>query len=208
MLRVAMLTALIATGSAAQQPPPAQGSRLTEPRLVAALGAHLDSLAAADRFSGVVLVARGDTHVFQGAFGMADREAAVPNALDTRFNLGSINKVFTAIAIRKLAGAGMLALTDRLIRHLPDYPNRDAAERVTIEQLLNHTSGIGETSSPHRPADRATTCAARRISSHCSPMSRCSSSRAPPAVLQRRVCRARRRDRARVGNELLRLRAG
>jgi CubicO group peptidase (beta-lactamase class C family) len=63
--------------------------------------------------------------------------------VDTRFNLGSINKAFTAMAIRQLARAGKLALTDTLIRHLPDYPNRESAERVTIAQLLDHSSGIG-----------------------------------------------------------------
>jgi len=142
MPRLAMLATVVATTAAAQQPP-APGPRLTEPQLVAALQAHLDSLAAADRFSGVVVLARGDTRVFERAYGMADREAGARNVLDTRFNLGSINKAFTQIAIRQLAQAGKLALADTLIQHLPDYPNRDVAERVTIAQLLEHTSGIG-----------------------------------------------------------------
>ena len=142
MPRLAMLATLVATTAAAQQRP-TPSPRLTEEQLAAALGSHLDSLAAADRFSGVVVLARSDTRVFGRAYGMADREAGVPNALDTRFNLGSINKAFTAIAIRQLANAGKLALPDKLIQHLPDYPNRDAAERVTIAQLLEHTSGIG-----------------------------------------------------------------
>ncbi|MBI2401910.1 MAG: beta-lactamase family protein [Gemmatimonadetes bacterium] len=143
MPRLAMLAALAATTAATQQPSPAPGPRLAEPDLVAALEAHLDSLAASNRFSGVVALVRGDTRVFERAFGLADREGGVRNALDTRFNLGSINKAFTAIAIRQLAKAGKLALTDKLIQHLPDYPNRDVAERVTIAQLLEHTSGIG-----------------------------------------------------------------
>jgi CubicO group peptidase (beta-lactamase class C family) len=142
MSRLAILATLAATRALAQQPP-APDTRLPEPRLVAALGAHLDSLAANDRFSGVVILARGDARVFERALGLADREAGLRNAVDTRFNLGSINKAFTAIAIRQLARAGKLALTDTLIRHLPDYPNRDAAARVTIAQLLEHTSGIG-----------------------------------------------------------------
>jgi CubicO group peptidase (beta-lactamase class C family) len=142
MPRLALLTAFAATTAAAQQPP-APGPRLSEPQLVTALGTHLDSLAAADRFSGVVVLAKGDTRVFERAVGFSDREAGARNALDTRFNLGSINKAFTQIAIRQLAIAGKLALTDRLIQHLPDYPNRDVAERVTIAQLLEHRSGIG-----------------------------------------------------------------
>lgn len=142
MPRLAMLATLIAATAAAQQPP-ASGPRRSEPQLVTALAAHLDTLAAAGRFSGVVVLAKGDTQVFERAVGFSDREAGARNALDTRFNLGSINKAFTAIAIRQLANAGKLALTDTLIQHLPDYPNRDVAERVTIAQLLEHKSGIG-----------------------------------------------------------------
>ncbi len=140
-----MLTALAAATIAAQQPPPrtAPGSRLSEAQLIAALGGHLDSLAAQDRFSGVVVLARNGTPVFQRSSGMADREAGARNAVDTRFNVASINKAFTAMAIRQLADAGKLALTDTLIEHLPDYPNPDVAKRVTIAQLLGHTSGIG-----------------------------------------------------------------
>src|SRR5574341_480222 len=142
MSRLALPTTLVATIATAQQPP-APVTRLTEPQLVAALGSHLDSLAAADRFSSLVVLARGDTRVFERAVGMADREAGVRNTLDTRFNLGSINKAFTATAIRQLATAGKLALTDKLTQDLSDYPNRDVAERVTIAQLLEHRSGIG-----------------------------------------------------------------
>lgn len=140
-----MLTALAAAAIAAQQPPPrtAPGSRLSEAQLIAALGGHLDSLAAQDRFSGVVVLARNGTPVFQRSYGMADREAGIRNGVDTRFNVGSINKAFTAMAIRQLADAEKLALTDTLIEHLPDYPNPDVAKRVTIAQLLQHSSGIG-----------------------------------------------------------------
>ena len=141
MHRLTMLALLATTAAAAQQP--VARAPMTEPQLVAALAAHLDSLAAAGRFSGVVVLAKADTRVFARAYGLADREARIPNGLATRFNLGSINKAFTATAIRQLAAAGKLSLDDRLIRHLPDYPNRDVAERVTIRQLLEHRSGIG-----------------------------------------------------------------
>ncbi|MBE0593027.1 MAG: serine hydrolase, partial [Gemmatimonadales bacterium] len=73
---------------------------------------------------------------------MADREARRANDLETRFNLGSINKVFTATLIRQLAAEGRLSLEDTLGRLLPDYPNRDVAARVTIRQLLTMTSGV------------------------------------------------------------------
>jgi CubicO group peptidase (beta-lactamase class C family) len=144
MFRLSVIAAAaLATAAVAQQPPVPSGAPLEESQLAARLAAHLDSLAAAGRFSGVVVLERRGQRLFQGAYGMADREAGQPNRLETRFNLGSINKAFTAAAVRQLAQAGKLSLDDRLIRHLPDYPNREVAERVTIAQLLEHTSGIG-----------------------------------------------------------------
>ena len=63
--------------------------------------------------------------------------------METGFNLGSINKVFTATAIRQLAAQGKLDLDSTLAQYWPDYPNPAVARRVTIRQLLNHRSGIG-----------------------------------------------------------------
>lgn len=102
----------------------------------------VDSLARNGEFSGVVLVARGGVPQFERAYGMADREAGRPNDLETAFNLGSINKLFTAIAIRQLAAAGKLNVDSSLARAWPDYPNPDVAKRVTIRQILEHRSGI------------------------------------------------------------------
>jgi CubicO group peptidase (beta-lactamase class C family) len=68
--------------------------------------------------------------------------AARPNNVETAFNLGSINKFFTEIAIRQLASRGKLDLDSTLARYWPDYPN-PPVRRVTIRQLLEHRSGIG-----------------------------------------------------------------
>jgi CubicO group peptidase (beta-lactamase class C family) len=68
----------------------------------------------------------------------------MPNRLDTKFNLGSINKIFTQIAIQQLVEQSKLSLDDTLGKHLPDYPNKQAAEKVTIKHLLNMQSGIGD----------------------------------------------------------------
>ena len=134
---VAVALALaLAAPAAAQQPP------IAEPELVSRLEGLVDSLSRADEFSGVVLLARGAEPVFQRAYGMADRESRRPNNIETRFNLGSINKVFTATLIRQLAAEGRLSLDDTLGRLLPDYPDRDVAARVTVRQLLEHRSGV------------------------------------------------------------------
>ncbi len=104
--------------------------------------ASLDSLARLGQFSGVVLVAQGGAPQFEHAYGMADREAGRANDLETSFNLGSINKLFTGIAIRQLAAAGKLNIDSSLARAWPDYPNQDVARRVTIRQILEHRAGI------------------------------------------------------------------
>ena len=115
-----------------------------EREFVAAVRSFLDEQTRADEFSGVVLIARDGRVVFHEAYGFADREDKVPNKKDTRFNLGSINKSFTRVAVYQLARKGRLALDDTIKRFLPDYPNADAAAKVTVRQLLNMTSGIGD----------------------------------------------------------------
>lgn len=115
---------------------------VSQSELVSRLAQSLDSLARLDRFSGVVLLAKGATPVFQKAYGLADREAKRPNTVETAFNLGSINKLFTRIAINQLAAQGKLHLDSTLARAWPDYPNHDVARRVTIRQLLQHSAGV------------------------------------------------------------------
>ncbi|MCR4409887.1 MAG: serine hydrolase domain-containing protein [Candidatus Saccharicenans sp.] len=97
-----------------------------------------------DRFSGVVLVAKNFTPIFFKSYGLASKEFSVPNRPDTRFNLGSINKIFTKIAIAQLAQEGKLSLDDKLGKFLPYYPNAEAREKVTVRHLVNMTSGIGD----------------------------------------------------------------
>src|SRR5687767_1304922 len=114
-----------------------------DPGLRAALDSLLDRRAAADAFSGVVLVASRGQPVYQRAVGVADREAGTPVTLDTRLELASMTKLFTRIAIFQLEQAGKLSLTDTVGRFLPDYPNPVVRARVTVDQLLRHRSGIG-----------------------------------------------------------------
>jgi len=116
-------------------PPP------TDSQIVAALGAELDSLAGIGAFSGAVMLDKGGKPLFARAYGMASREAKRPNAIETQFNLGSINKIFTSVAIHQLAQAGKLGLDDPIGRHLKDFPAENA-KRITIRMLLNHRSGV------------------------------------------------------------------
>jgi D-alanyl-D-alanine carboxypeptidase len=111
--------------------------------LARAADGYLAKLAREDRFSGVVLLARRGPPLFDKAYGLADREGRVPNTTETRFNIGSIDKIFTQVAIARLASEGKLALSDAIRRHLPDYPS-PAADEITILQLVNMTSGLGD----------------------------------------------------------------
>lgn len=111
--------------------------------LPAAIASHLDKEFQAGRFTGAVLVARGDEPLYAGAFGLADRRTGRPNTIDTPFNLGSINKMFTGIAIAQLQAAGKLDWTDTVGKHLPAFPNATVRDKVTLHQLLTHTSGVG-----------------------------------------------------------------
>jgi CubicO group peptidase (beta-lactamase class C family) len=110
----------------------------------AAVDHYLSQAAAQDQFSGAVLLARGDQVVFEKAYGFADKAAKSFNRIDTKFNLGSINKIFTNIAVHQLARQGKLSLEDKIGKFLPEYPNKDAAVKVSIGHLLAMTSGIGD----------------------------------------------------------------
>lgn len=117
---------------------------MTETEMLKELNTFMDGISAGDEFSGVVLLSKGDKPIFRKSYGLASKEYNVPNRVDTRFNLGSINKFLTRIAIEQLEGKGKLRLDDPISKYLPDYPNKEAAEKVTISQLLDMRSGIGD----------------------------------------------------------------
>jgi hypothetical protein len=97
-----------------------------------------------DIFSGVVLVAKGDRILFHEAYGMAEQSYGAPNNRTTKFHLGSMDKMFTGIAIAQLVQAGKLSFTDTLATILPQFPNKELARKATIHQLLTHTAGTGD----------------------------------------------------------------
>ena len=88
--------------------------------------------------NGVYLVARNGKPVFEGAFGDAGDEQATALKTTDRFDIGSISKQFTAMAVLRLVADGRLSLGDKLTAHFPAFPYAD----VTVQQILSHTSGI------------------------------------------------------------------
>jgi len=129
---------------------------LTYDDLIAQLKTKLQNDLAAGTFSGDVLISGRGHGVFNAAYGYANREQKTPNTLTTRFRLGSMNKMFTAVAIAQLAEQGKLSFDDKVGKLLPDYPNKDVASKVTIHHLLTHTSGLGSYWNAKFDARRAT----------------------------------------------------
>lgn len=106
------------------------------------LNSYIEGLVAEDKFSGSVLVARHGEVLYKKAFGTANKGYGIPNATETKFNLGSINKMFTAVSIMKLAENGLIDLNDVIGKYLSNLP-KEYANKITIHQLLTHTSGTG-----------------------------------------------------------------
>lgn len=96
-----------------------------------------------DLFSGVVLVARDDKPLVELAVGQSQKSFDVPNRVDTKFNLGSMNKMFTALSIAQQVETGNLTLSDKLVDVLPNYPSKESAEKITVHHLLTHSAGLG-----------------------------------------------------------------
>jgi len=123
------------------------GPPLDDPAAVEAMQAILTQAAAADSFSGAVLLARDGKLLLRQAWNRAERRFAVANQPETRFNLGSLNKLFTKLAIAQLAQAGKLTLDDPLTRWIPDWPGASAS-KITIAMLASHRAGIGDIFGP------------------------------------------------------------
>lgn len=140
--------------------PPARAQEgSASPTLAGAVDAYIQPLLDLDVFSGVLLVARGDSVVLSRAYGLADREFGVPIEADHAFRIASISKSFTRVLVGRLVDRGVLGLDDPLSRWLPDFPS---ADRITIRLLLDHRAGIPNVNSlpfdeeafiPHTLAD-------------------------------------------------------
>ncbi|MCC6651433.1 MAG: beta-lactamase family protein [Candidatus Eisenbacteria bacterium] len=128
-------------GEGGGPPPRDAGPPLDGAAAVKQAKALLDSRAATGAWSGAALIARGGEVLVSGAWGDADRSRKIPNTAATRFNVGSIGKVFTRTAIAQLAEAGKLSLDDRLSKYLPDFPHADS---ITLAMLCAHRSGVGD----------------------------------------------------------------
>jgi len=100
---------------------------------------HIQAFVRNGDFSGSVLIGKSGHVVFQKSYGMANYEWSIPNTERTKFHIASVTKTFTAAAVVMLQQQGKLKLSDPLSKYIPDYLNGD---RITIEQMLAHSSGL------------------------------------------------------------------
>jgi CubicO group peptidase (beta-lactamase class C family) len=113
----------------------------TEPVPALQIDQVMQSHAAAGDFSGSALVARDGRILYQHAFGYANLEWRIPNDLHAKFEIGSMTKQFTALLVLQFVNEGKIKLDGHLSEYLPYY-RKDTGNRVTVRQLLSHTSGI------------------------------------------------------------------
>jgi CubicO group peptidase (beta-lactamase class C family) len=104
-------------------------------------GEFIAAYAKEHQFNGTVLIERGDRIQQVASFGLANFTFSVPNNRDTEYKIASITKLFTSVLILQLYEQGKLDLNATIATYLPKYAG-EGAQKVTIHQLLNHTSGI------------------------------------------------------------------
>ena len=129
----------------------------SEKDTVASVDAFANRLVQKDKFSGVLLVRKDGRDLLARAYGHADTGEKVPNTLDTKFFMASQGKMFTAVSIFQLVEKGKVSLNDTVGKFLPNYPNREIAQKVTVRMLLSHTGGTGDMGilQPEEGANRA-----------------------------------------------------
>lgn len=135
---IGIYTVLIGFQTASAQDTPS----MSDTELATQIQIFVEDQVSTGQFSGALLVTHESRIVFQDAYGLASKAFNVPNQLDTKFNLGSMNKMITAVAVAQLVATGKINYDDAISQHLNDYPNEEAAGTVTIHHLLTHTSGL------------------------------------------------------------------
>jgi D-alanyl-D-alanine carboxypeptidase len=130
----ALLLAVTAAAASAQTP---------ASQIVGKTSAHLATLAKENGLSGVVLVAKEGKPILEKAYGFSNLGDRIANQVDTKFNMASMGKMFTAVAVLQLVEAGKISLDDTVGKYLPNYPGKAVRDDVTVKELLTHTSGMG-----------------------------------------------------------------
>jgi CubicO group peptidase (beta-lactamase class C family) len=130
--------------SSARPPAGLKEPPLSEEQFISEARVFMDKLIAKGMFSGTLLVAKGDKVLLTMAAGEASKRFHVPNNIDTKFNLGSMNKMFTSTAVVRLAEKGKISLDDPISKYIDEtWLPKDVTDKITIRHLLTHSSGLG-----------------------------------------------------------------
>jgi CubicO group peptidase (beta-lactamase class C family) len=122
-----------------------RSTKLGDEEIVQHLEICLTKITEDDEFSGVVLLAKNGSSLFHKAYGLASKSYQVPNRLDTKFNIASVGKIFTAVAIAQLADQGKLSFSDPVGKYVPsDWLKPEISQKIQLRHLLTHTSGLGD----------------------------------------------------------------
>ena len=114
-------------------------SEQTKSAEIKQLDSFVKTLVQQDKFSGAILLAKGDKVQYNAAFGLASKRYQVANNRQTKFNLGSMNKMFTAVAVMQLVESGKLSLTDKLSRFADKtWLAKTISDKIEIQHLLTH----------------------------------------------------------------------
>jgi CubicO group peptidase (beta-lactamase class C family) len=133
-----------ASFTSARTPSNVKESGITEKQLIREVKTMMQRLTKADVFSGTLLLAKGDKVLMTFVGGEASKRFHVPNKIDTKLNLGSMNKMFTATSIMQLVEKGLLTLDDPIDKHVDEsWLPKEITSKITIHHLLTHTSGLG-----------------------------------------------------------------
>ncbi|MDX1702525.1 MAG: serine hydrolase domain-containing protein, partial [Melioribacteraceae bacterium] len=118
---------------------------IDENRIVNRLDFLMDLLEKDEEFSGVVAIEKDDKRMYQRVVGHANKSYNISNKIDTKFNIASVGKIFTGVAITQLVERGLLSFDDTLGKFIgPEWLNPEVSNKILIKHLLTHTSGLGD----------------------------------------------------------------
>jgi D-alanyl-D-alanine carboxypeptidase len=126
----------------------AENTKVNVEKAVRATETFLEELNKYEELSLAVMISKDGVPILEKAYGLANRSFDIPSRVDTKFNIASMNKMFTAVAIMQLVQQGNLDLHGTVGDYIPDYPNDEVKNNVSIYQLLTHTAGMGNIFGP------------------------------------------------------------
>lgn len=126
-----------------EAPKALEAASISESQMVNQLTEYINQLANKGIFSGALLLAKEDDILMSAAHGFASRRYDVLNNINTKFQIGSMNKMFTSVAVLQLVDDGKVALNDPLTKYIKkEQLGQGNFEQVQIQHLLSHTSGL------------------------------------------------------------------